>query len=819
MRAGGKGWHREVAVGAVIMVFRAELRRRWKAWLALAVLIGIVGGLVLAFTAAGRRTASAYPAFIAAHGYDVALQAQGPMPHLTSLPEVESATEAISAVTGQPSCACTGKIDLNGFSVFSVPRRGLTRMASLVAGRMPDPSSPNQVLASFTLQQDDGVHVGTVLHVPFYAASQFNAVANATGALPRATGPRVALHVVGIEAAETEFPIGATPVYDVYTTPSFARQVLPHTAEFPTYFVRLRGGANDIARFKSDVGTTGIGGTEVLDTQAELVASSIHPQAVGWWLLAVLTVLAGLAMVGQAIGRQSAVEGEGYETLRVLGLTPGQLVGLGMARTFAVGLVGAAGAVVLAFALSPVAPLGEARFAETSTGPSIDHLVLPIGFLATIAAVLLVGMWPSIRQARRADDRSAIAPRPSRTAKLAASAGAPLSAVVGARHALDRGRGRSAMPVPTALLGTVLAILVLSGTAVFGGSLTNLTATPALYGDSYQMIVYGSGLGIPERSVVAQLEHNPHINRISVGFGQSVLVNGVSVQGIGAASLRGPLLLSTITGAYPRGDGQIALGAATMRAAGAHVGSIVRVTVRRPQGGSRSVPFHVVGGVAFPTGIGNGAISLGVGAAFSTHGLQDAICPLGPGQAVCLRASAATHSFSLLVGATHDRGGRAAITHYLTVFQSNATVPTLPGPLVNFGQAVNFPLILGVVVSLFGMATLLHLLVVTVPRRRRDMGVLKSLGFLNRQVGATVYWQATTVAAVGLVIGIPLGVAAGKLTWNAFAQNIGVVPVSVVQADVIVFIAIGALVVANLLAIGPAFAAARSRAGRLLTTR
>ena len=251
----------------------------------------------------------------------------------------------------------------------------------------------------------------------------------------------------------------------------------------------------------------------------------------------------------------------------------------------------------------------------------------------------------------------------------------------------------------------------------------------------------------------------------------------------------------------------------------AHVGSIVRVNVQRPHAGSRSVPFHVVGEVAFPTGIGNGAISLGVGAAFSGRGLQDAVCPVGPGQALCLRASAATHSFSLLVGATNDHGGRAAITHYLSVFQSNATGPSLPGPLVNFGQAVNFPLILGLVVGLFGMATLLHLLVVTVPRRRRDMGILKALGFLNRQVGATVYWQATTVAAVGLVIGIPLGVAAGKLTWNAFAQNIGVVPVSIVQADAIVLIAIGALVVANLLAIGPSFAAARARSRRLLTTR
>ena len=279
-------------------------------------------------------------------------------------------------------------------------------------------------------------------------------------------------------------------------------------------------------------------------------------------------------MVAQAIGRQSAVEGEGYESLRMLGVTPSQLVAIGLARTVAVGLVGAVGAVLLAFVLSPLAPVGEARFAETRTGLSFDALVLSVGFLATVAATLGAGTWPSIRQSRGARGREDSRAGPSRVASLVASAGAPLSAVVGVRHALERGRGRSAMPVGTALLGTALAVLVLSATAVFGASLSNLTATPALYGDSYQMVVYGSGLGIPEHTLVARLEDNRHISRISAGFGQTVLVNGVSVQGVAARSVRGRLLLSTITGRYPTGVGQIALGATTMRAAGAHVGSV-----------------------------------------------------------------------------------------------------------------------------------------------------------------------------------------------------------------------------------------------------
>ena len=93
----------------------------------------------------------------------------------------------------------------------------------LVAGNMPDPSSPDDVLASFTLQQDYGIHVGSSLHVPFYATSQ-RAALNSNGNVAP-TGPTVTLHVVGIVAAEVEFPSGQAPEYDLFTTPAFARSV------------------------------------------------------------------------------------------------------------------------------------------------------------------------------------------------------------------------------------------------------------------------------------------------------------------------------------------------------------------------------------------------------------------------------------------------------------------------------------------------------------------------------------------------------------------------------------------------------------------
>ena len=93
-------------MGAVLLVFRTELRPRWRSWLILVVLIAVVGGLALAAVAAGRRTASAFPRFVAAHGYDVYIYNDKPLPGLARLPGVASVTTIVIPGYGQPTCAC-----------------------------------------------------------------------------------------------------------------------------------------------------------------------------------------------------------------------------------------------------------------------------------------------------------------------------------------------------------------------------------------------------------------------------------------------------------------------------------------------------------------------------------------------------------------------------------------------------------------------------------------------------------------------------------------------------------------------------------------
>jgi ABC-type antimicrobial peptide transport system permease subunit len=107
-------------------------------------------------------------------------------------------------------------------------------------------------------------------------------------------------------------------------------------------------------------------------------------------------------------------------------------------------------------------------------------------------------------------------------------------------------------------------------------------------------------------------------------------------------------------------------------------------------------------------------------------------------------------------------------------------------------------------VALSALASVTLALTAAVRRRRRDLALLKALGFTHRQVSATVGWQATVTIAVGLVIGVPLGVVIGRVTWTLFARQLDVVAEPAVPITAISLIVLAAVVVVNALAAFPA---------------
>jgi hypothetical protein len=684
---------------------------------------------------------------------------------------------------------------------------------------MPDPSSPVEALASFTLRRDYGVRIGTVITLPMAGASQREAVFKAldgTTPPPKPDGPRMAMRVVGIVAAENEFSYGQGVNYTLYPGPGFAVATRGSPA-LTSYYVRLRHGQADFARFEAFTSRLEGTGVQDLDRPAATIINSIHPQAVGWRVLAALAGLAAVAVVGQALARQAGAESADHPVLAVLGLSSRQLAARIMLRTLVVAVAGAAGGIAVATLLSPLAPLGEARLADPAPGLSFDAPVLGLGALATVVVVLALGVLPALRAARvRAAAGRTPTARRSAVAGAAAAAGAPPGAVIGIRYALERGRGTRAVPVGTALIGSVAGVAALCATAVFGSSLAHLTTTPALYGAPFQDLFNSSGPGaVGQDPLIKELEGDRAIGRITLVSVPAVTVNRVNVRAIVATIVRGPMLLSAAQGRLPAGDHQIALGASTMREVGARIGTLVRVTAIDSGGATRAGRFRVVGLLPLPTDLGTGGI--GTGAAMTTDGYAGLLCPPSPRQAQCHTAVA--HSVAaVLVRAAPGPAGSAALARHVARNQENVIKPTVPATLVNFGASAAFPLLLGGVVAVCGLAALAHLLVVSVARRRTESGLLVALGMVSRQLAAIVFWQATTVAVVAIAAGIPLGIAAGRAIWRAFAISLGVVPVPVVQAWLIVALAAGALLAANALAAVPAMSAARSRPGPLLRT-
>jgi hypothetical protein len=803
---------------AVGLAFGARFRRRWASWLALAVLIALVSGVVLAAVAAGRRTDSAFPRFVSRYGFDAIVYGGPPAAQLAQLPEVAQVVPGPIPFYGHLHCTCRHQINEGDFALRQVPGTSLGRVVKLTAGRMPDPSNRGEALASSTLADDYHVRPGTVIRFPLYAPSQQAAVfAQTSGPLPRPRGPTVALRIVGIAVAENEFPSGQTPTYTLYPSQAFIT-AYRSTPALPVHYVRLRGGQADFARFENSHSALQGAGVQDLDRPAAAITASIHPQAIGWWVLAVLAGLAGIAVLGQALARQASADSADYPVLAALGMESRHLVTLSMLWTAIAAGAGGAGGVALAALLSPFAPTGEARLAEPSPGLAFDTPVLVLGAAVTVAAVLALGLLPALRSARVYGSAPQAPPvRSSLVVKAVTAAGAPATAIIGVRHALERARSARPVPVRTALAGTVAAVIALCATAVFGASLSHLTDSPELYGAPFQA-VFNTGSGATSKSsLLTELGRDTKIDRITVASVPAITVGHISVRAITVQPVRGPVLLSAVRGQLPAGDGQIALGASTMRKVGAHIGSVVRVAVTPPGGGApRAGRYAVVGLVSFPGDLGTGG--LGSGAVLTTAGYLDTQCPAGPAQQSCRSAAQDALQSVVLVHATPGAAGDAALARHIRLHRENAYRPKAPAALVSFGESANFPLFLGAVLVLWGAATLLHLLVVSVSRRRSESGLLKALGFLRRQVSMIVFWQATAVAIVGIAAGVPLGVAAGQAVWRAFAVYLGAVAVPVAPGWLITALAGGVLLAANLIAAMPALAAARPRAGQVLRT-
>ena len=108
---------------------------------------------------------------------------------------------------------------------------------------------------------------------------------------------------------------------------------------------------------------------------------------------------------------------------------------------------------------------------------------------------------------------------------------------------------------------------------------------------------------------------------------------------------------------------------------------------------------------------------------------------------------------------------------------SMAVLPVqYPAEIINYRSIGDTPVLLAMGFAVGVAGAFAFTVVASVRRRRRDLALLKTLGFTRRQLSACIAWQSSASVLTGLVIGIPLGIVIGRWLWLTFAREIYAVP-------------------------------------------
>jgi FtsX-like permease family len=852
----GTAWYR----------FRATFRQRRSAYVSLVLLIGLVGGMAMASLAAARRTQGSFSTFLAStnspdlgvtiYGANANDASSNPnySPQLTSriahLPYVRHVEAGIllTAAPLRPNGAPRLNSTALAYPIASI--NGLffdENRVAVTAGRMANPNRPDEIMMTPLAAHQLGFHVGETIPYGIYSQAQEEEPGIGT---PRvAPAIRFNAELVGLATLSSEIvedDIDRTPTF-IILTPALTREVLAHPKQqfsgAETFSIQTDDGSRDVPAVESEVAKLIPPGViTTVHATAPVIAKAdraIKPIAIALGVFGGIALLAALLIAAQAISRRVRAGTGELTVLRSLGADPVTAAADEMVGILGAIVLGTLLAVAVAVALSPLSPLGPVRAVYPAGGLSADWTVLGFCVLVLIGILGVTAVGLAYRAAPyRAARRSRLAtPNSSRVTKAAVGAGLPASGVVGVRMALESGSGRTAVPVRSALLGTSLAVILAVATVVFGSSLQTLVTHPPLYGWnwSYMLSQVGAGGGNVPPQAFALLARDPDVAAYTGVVYVNADIDGQNVPFlIGRA--RAKVTPAMLSGHAVENKHQIVLGAATMAEMHKKLGDTVSVSY----GTSNDAPIYVpptrvtIVGTATMPAVGFASIisdhtSMGTGA-FIAYGLLPAAFQRamnspdptlnGPNLALVRMRSDVSPSTGR---ADLQRIARAANKAFAAVPNGGGAGDTItvvsvqrPAEIVNYRTIGFTPLLLVAGLGIGAVTALALTLAASVRRRRRDLALLKTLGFTQRQLAAAVSWQASVAAIVGIVVGVPVGIILGRWLWVLFARLIFAVPEPTVPVLSVVLIAVGTVVLANVVAAAPARSAARTPTALML---
>jgi len=354
-------------------------------------------------------------------------------------------------------------------------------------------------------------------------------------------------------------------------------------------------------------------------------------------------------------------------------------------------------------------------------------------------------------------------------------------------------------------------VVILAATAVTLASFDHLVKRRDLAGATWDAAILpyaGPGDPIDVPGWVAAVRATPGVEAATSGTWATTgegIASGLYIEGhlVGTQVFgdEGPIQPAIELGRAPERPGEIALGRKTLHDLGLRVGDRVKLSLH-PNGPSQT--GWVVGETVlvspyfFDFAPGTGAATLW--STFSGLGVKQ---PPSFGVILVRYASSADplRTFNAAEQAIDTTDGWEAADR-LTVSGLNRIrlVPTL--------------LLLG----LFALvaAAIAHVLLVSVAGHRRDVAVLRAMGFTRPQSWTSVTVHASIVAGAACAIGIPLGVVLGREAWDRIAASLVVIARPMAPLELLALIVVALLGIGVAASIVPASRAVRLKPANVL---
>lgn len=767
-----------------------EIARRWRALVALGVLAGLVGGLVLAAVAGARRTSTAYERYREATGRADAIVFAtllgifgADYSPVRDLPEVEDAGEFTLTPMGLDGLPI-GQLAPNDDRLYQTISRPL-----MTAGRLPDPNRADEIMVNRQAAKRLGLGVGD--QVKMISSTDFDENG------PLGSGPSVEATIVGVGDSTIDLIFhGDGPAF----VPSGA--MLRDHPEIPrggNLVVRLRPGTDveEFGRRAAEAMGLPFIPVRALAEDSKRITHGTDLERTALLLFAAAVALAGVVLAGQALTRTVYALEQPAGALRALGFTRNALVS-GMVLPLVVTAVTAlVAALAAAVALSRWFPVGLAGRLEPDRGVHADWLVVLPGALAVGVIVLAGAALSAVRATSSARRRLPVASRFSVVPALGRLGVAPLPAVIGAGLALERGEGSRQLPVRPALVSAVAAVLGVVGAFGLLDGIDDALANPYRSGQFWHADVLPAG-DLTFDKVVGGLSAEERVSDIHVVSLADIDLDGASAPVYTLDRHKGSHDFTLLDGRRPTAADEIVLGPATAKALGKRIGD----TVHAAGAGERDL--RVVGTGLLPQ---TPHFSFDQGGWMTADGF-DAIRPPSD------EARETTVLVRFRPGVPVEEGIAALEERFGPGAEIEAS--SLPLDVGLLRNVRTLPKALAGFLVLLGLGALGHVLATAVRRRRHDLAVLRALGFRPLQVAACVSWQAVTVCLVALLLGIPLGIAVGRWSWRWVADSTPLLYVPPVAASVALLAVPAALVLANVMSALPARRAARLRPAEVL---